>query len=317
MNRTHPGDEPSSPSTEDPVESPPPSPIHDLAGRVVKNRLYPFARGANSHIYEGQLTWPDGRRTKVAIKMILPDRDGQSDEALRQLKREAEVWARLKHENLVPLFGVANDGSVAPWPVLVSPFYELGHIRAFLNKRPEANRQAIVLGVASGLEYLHANDVVHGDLKVQNVLMDGAGIPYICDFGISKIINRHGFTTVSVGTLPYMAPELFIAFDLKEQDICRSTTKSSDVYSFALLVLETLTSEAPKGRPFRPFMAAKDIHELRPKRADYDHEVITDEIWSILDRCWVFEPCARPAISDVLRELSFVFQVTTVSVSIA
>jgi serine/threonine protein kinase len=72
----------------------------------------------------------------------------------------------------------------------------------------------------------------------QNVLVDEAGIPYICDFGISKIITRRGFTTASVGTLPYMAPELFIAFDLKEQDFCRSTTKSCDVYSFALLVLE-------------------------------------------------------------------------------
>ncbi|KAJ7888281.1 kinase-like domain-containing protein [Mycena leptocephala] len=236
---------------------------------------------------------------------------------IQQLKREAEVWARLKHENLVPFFGVANDGSVAPWPVLVSPFFELGHIGAFLRKHPAASKRLYVLGVALGLEYLHANDVVHGDLKVQNVLMDEAGIPYICDFGISKIINRRGFTTASVGTLPYMAPELFIAFDLKEQDIYRSTTKSSDVYSFALLVLETLTSEAPKGRPFRPFMAAKDIQGLRPKRVDYDHEVITDEIWSILDRCWAFEPCVRPAISDVLRELSFVFQVSTVSVSIA
>jgi hypothetical protein len=64
-------------------------------------------------------------------------------------------------------------------------------------------------------------------------------------------------------------------------------------------------------------MAAKDIHELRPKRADYDREVITDEIWSILDQCWAFEPCARPAISHVFQELSLVFQVTTVSVSIA
>ncbi|KAJ7791448.1 kinase-like domain-containing protein, partial [Mycena olivaceomarginata] len=71
-----------------------------------------------------------------------------------------------------------------------------------------------------------------------NILVDEDGIPYICDFGISKITNRHGFTTASVGMLPYMAPELFIAFDLKEQDFCRSTTKSSDVYSFAMLVLE-------------------------------------------------------------------------------
>ncbi|KAJ7432908.1 kinase-like domain-containing protein [Mycena galericulata] len=266
--------------------------------------------------------------------MIISYFDEQQTDALRRLNREADVWARLKHPNLVPFYGIANDRDIAPWPVLVSPFYEHGHVGQYLGKHPEANRQYIVLGVAAGLVYLHANDVVHGDLKVvrtssvtsgdsrhliamvqQNVLVDKRRIPRICDFGISKLINRRGFTTTSVGTPQYMAPELLIAVDSDQTQAqdgvfpSPSTTKSSDVYSFALLVLEILTSAAPKGRPTRPFMAAKGLPELRPKRADYhDHELVTDEIWSILDRCWVFEPHARPRISDVLVQLSSAFQ---------
>ncbi|KAJ7512071.1 kinase-like domain-containing protein [Mycena galericulata] len=247
--------------------------------------------------------------------MIISYFDGQPTDALRRLNREADVWARLKHPNLVPFYGIANDRDIAPWPVLVSPFYEHGH-------HPEANRQYIVLGVAAGLVYLHANDVVHGDLKVVRTssVTSGdsshkRGIPRICDFGISKLINRRGFTTTSVGTPQYMAPELLIVVDSDQpqaQDAVfssPSTTKSSDVYSFALLVLEILTSAAPKGRPTRLFMTAKGLSELRPKREDYHgHELVTDEIWSILDRCWVFEPHARPHISDVLLQLSSAFQ---------
>jgi serine/threonine protein kinase len=111
-----------------------------------------------------------------------------------------------------------------------------------------------VIGVASGLEYLHAKDIVHGDVKVvrmihlppitnftfiqSNVLVDKGGIPSICDFGISKILDRSGFTTSRVGTCPYMAPELFIVINSEGNPEMPSTTKSSDVYSFALLALE-------------------------------------------------------------------------------
>ncbi|KAJ7790298.1 hypothetical protein B0H14DRAFT_2396564, partial [Mycena olivaceomarginata] len=49
-----------------------------------------------------------------------------------------------------------------------------------------------VLGVASGLQFLHDNQVVHGDLK-QNVLVNKRGVPCICDFGISKILSHRGY----------------------------------------------------------------------------------------------------------------------------
>ncbi|KAJ7817424.1 kinase-like domain-containing protein, partial [Mycena leptocephala] len=87
-------------------------------------------------------------------------------------------------------------------------------------------------GVAYGLEYLHRHEIVHGDLKVHNVLVDKHGTPCICDFGISKIVNSEGFTTSSVGTIPYMAPELFWG---------KPTSMSSDVYSLGLLVLEVIS----------------------------------------------------------------------------
>ncbi|KAJ6620014.1 kinase-like domain-containing protein [Mycena sp. CBHHK59/15] len=282
----------------------------DLKRRVVQDDQYPFAGGGNSNIYRGKLTRSDGRKIRVAIKMIRisDDGSGQLEEILRRLKREIEVWSRLKHKNLLPFIGVCDD--IAPWPVLVSPFYKFGHVGAYLKKNPNTNRQDIVCGIASGLQYLHARDVIHGDLKVQNVLVDKRGAPCICDFGISKILNRSGFTTSSVGTAPYMAPELFFVLDGANQEpVSPSTTKSSDVYSFALLVLEILTLEPPRGRPTRPIVTAEVLSELRPKREDYNSNTITGETWAVLDRCWAFEPDARPVIFDVFRELSSAFKI--------
>jgi serine/threonine protein kinase len=68
-------------------------------------------------------------------------------------------------------------------------------------------------------------------LTQANVLVDKRGVACICDFGISRIVGRQGFTTRSQGTTPYKAPELLA-------DPKRSTTTQSDIYSFALLVLE-------------------------------------------------------------------------------
>ncbi|KAJ7349178.1 kinase-like domain-containing protein [Mycena albidolilacea] len=281
-----------------------------LKGRVTKDSHFPFARGGNSNIFRGRFTRSDGRKIRVAIKMILFDEGSdQADEALRRLKREAEIWAQLKHKHLVPFIGVCDD--VAPWPVLVSPLYKRGHVVQFLRKNPGANRPDTVIGVASGLEYLHANGIVHGDLKGPNVLVDKRGVPYICDFGISKILNRSGFTTSSVGTCPYMAPELFIVVNGgSNPEIRPSTTTSSDVYSFALLAVEILTSEPLKARPTVPFMKTETFSKLRPKRTDYIK--VTDEEWSVLDECWEFNPDSRPTISEVRRRLSSAFNASTV-----
>lgn len=85
----------------------------------------------------------------------------------------------------------------------------------------------------------------------QNVLVDKRGTPRICDFGISKIINCKGFTTSSVGTALYMAPELFCVADSTAEEYSPSTTKSSDVYSFALLALEVRADQPIRCYDFR------------------------------------------------------------------
>ncbi|KAF7362524.1 TKL/TKL-ccin protein kinase [Mycena venus] len=257
----------------------------DLKGRITQDDPYPFTGGGNSNIYRGKLVRSDGRKIRVAIKMIRvsDDGSGQMEEVQRRLRREVDVWSRLKHKNVLRFIGMSVD--LAPWPALISPFYKFGHVGTYVRKHPLANRKHLVLGVASGLQYLHSRDIIHGDLKVQNVLVTKRGAPCICDFGISKIISPRGNTMSSVGTAPYMAPELFFVVDGTGQDESPSTTKCSDVYSFALLVLEILTSEPPKGRPAKPIVTAKILQDLRPKREDYDQNQL------------------RPEIGDVLREL--------------
>ncbi|KAF8207469.1 kinase-like domain-containing protein, partial [Mycena galopus ATCC 62051] len=223
--------------------------------------------------------------------------------------REVDVWRRLKHKNILSFIGVCED--LAPSPVLISPFYKFGDVGNYLSKHPGANKGDLALGVASGLEFLHGNNVVHGDLK-QNVLIDKHGIPCICDFGISKIVGNRGFKTSNVGTAPYMAPELFFVVDgpnMGAYASSPSTTTSSDVYSFALLVLEVCASPVLVHLPFdqQPIVTARILADLRPKRADYDERKVPQTTWFVLNRCWSFNPLLRPSVSEVLVNLSSAF----------
>ncbi|KAJ7573459.1 kinase-like domain-containing protein, partial [Mycena floridula] len=274
----------------------------DLSGRVRRDGQYPFASGGNSNIYRGKLLRPNGKKIRVAIKMIRlsDDGSGTSEEVIRRLKREASIWSRLVHPNVLPFIGICSD--IAPWPVLVSPFYKHGHIQKYLVNHEAADRMAMITAIASGLEYLHSKDVVHGDLKAQNILVDKRGNPSICDFGISKLMGSRGFTTSSVGTAPYMAPELFFVIDaITHNVVLPTTTKSSDVYSFGLLVLEILTGEAPKRRPGRPIINSKEYSGLCPERSDYSTTSVSDKLWeTCLMDCWRFEPERRPSMRKII-----------------
>jgi hypothetical protein len=64
------------------------------------------------------------------------------------MEREVQVWSQVKHPNLLPFFGICKLKGLAQWPVLVSPFYEFGHVGEYLKKFPEADRQALVCSSA-------------------------------------------------------------------------------------------------------------------------------------------------------------------------
>ncbi|KAJ7808549.1 kinase-like domain-containing protein [Mycena olivaceomarginata] len=252
------------------------------AGTLRQDTQYahPFAAGATSDVYQGRLLVRNKQPLRVAIKIV----KYPADRALRRFEREATIWSQLCHANLVPLLGFVVERNILT--------------------NPKANRSQIVLAIASGLKCLHEHNIVHGDLKPGNVLIDEGGIPLICDFGISKTLDEHGFTTYSVGTLSYMAPELFIVVSQGAPQPQRDsgTTKESDVYSFSLLAFEILTSQSPKERPRTIFITLEMESNLHAERMAY-HEHLKERLWEILDPCLDFQPTGRPCICDVLDGL--------------
>ncbi|KAG9006208.1 hypothetical protein FRB94_000903 [Tulasnella sp. JGI-2019a] len=171
----------------------------------------------------------------VAIKEMTKETDP------RILLKEIKVWNRLHHPHVLPFLG-ASIAAVPPF--IVSQYMPNGDIRQYLSKNPNANRVQLIHEIALGMLYIHGKNIVHGDLKRVNVLIDDALKARIADFGLSEI-KYHATSSLSMptprglhagaGTLRYMSPEALHGV----------IDKASDVYAFAMTVYEIFTNVPP------------------------------------------------------------------------
>ncbi|CAL9088438.1 unnamed protein product [Musa acuminata var. zebrina] len=189
-----------------------------------------LGRGGSSVVYKGFLQ--DEARTCVAIKKL----DKVFPETQKEFMNEVETIAKTYHKNLVRLLGFCYEGAER---LLVYEYMSKGSLMGFLfaNERPEWNQRIpIALGIARGLQYLHEecfSQVIHCDIKPQNILLDDNFTTRISDFGLAKLLRTDQTRTKTDirGTKGYVAPEWF-----------RNTgiTSKVDVYSFGVVLLEII-----------------------------------------------------------------------------
>jgi serine/threonine protein kinase len=243
--------------------------------------------------------------------------------AAQRLNREAWAWHDLAHPNVLPFYGISNDaGGKNTSPALISPLCTKGHVLDYLKKNPDVDRLKLVVGVAKGLRYLHASNIVHGDLKGTNILVGDDCEPLLCDFGRSRIIGNRGFTTRVLGVLAYQAPELIHVMEeaatdaetdeevpvddspIDKEIFSDKLTTKTDVYAYAMVALEIFTGKAPYYYIVNDFLRAKRIAEGEaPQRRRYNSQSLTDARWALLAECWVKDATARPEVDLILPRL--------------
>ncbi|MBA0762916.1 hypothetical protein Gotri_012461 [Gossypium trilobum] len=191
-----------------------------------------LGRGSFGIVYKGVIDTDSQYQTEVAVKKL--DRVVQDTD--KEFRTEVSVIAQTHHRNLVKLLGYCDESQHR---MLVYEYLSNGTLASFLfgDIKPSWNqRTQIAVGIARGLCYLHEEcspQVIHCDIKPQNILLDDYYEARISDFGLSKLLGTdQSFTNTNIrGTKGYVAPEWFKTVPVSVK---------VDVYSFGVLLLEII-----------------------------------------------------------------------------
>ncbi len=213
------------PPGDDPPAPPPHSP-RTLSGRYRLDEL--IAEGGFAQVFRAYDT--ELQRT-VAIKVPKPSQL----ESNESFQAEARRVARLKHDNIVPVYDVGLEGDSC---FIVTEYVEGGSLADRLGKGKPSRDEAIrwMGEIADALEYAHLNGIFHRDIKPANILVDANGRAKLADFGIAQSANKTGKFAPSLGTLRYMSPEQLEG---------EPADHRSDIYSLAVVLYELLAGRIP------------------------------------------------------------------------
>ena len=224
----------------------------------------------------------------VALKVAMVNPSTSDTSHIDELRREADIAARLQHPNICDLVGVAADPECF---CLAYEFCEGGSLLSLLTNHSRYYEYLpIALDIAQGMAFLHKKSIIHRDLKPANILLTRDHRAKIADFGMS--INNHGQElTAETGTYRYMAPE-----------VIRHETYSSnaDVYSFGICLWQLITREIPFAT-MTPIQAAYAVAEGHRPEIPASTPLRLQEI---IRSCWDHDSQRRPSFTYVAMALA-------------
>ncbi|KAG6787638.1 hypothetical protein POTOM_003681 [Populus tomentosa] len=198
-----------------------------------------LGRGSFGIVYKGVIETGSTVPISIAVKKL----DRLVKDGDEEFKTEVKVIGQTHHKNLVRLLGYCNEGQNR---LLVYEFLSNGTLASLLfgDLKPSwYQRTQIALGTGKGLLYLHeecSTQIIHCDIKPQNILLDDSYNARISDFGLAKLlmINQTHTKTNIRGTKGYVAPEWFRS---------KPITVKVDVYSFGVMLLEIISCRRSVG----------------------------------------------------------------------
>ena len=201
------------------------------------------------------------RGKRVVVKVLPPDLAAGVN--LERFKREIQLAARLHHPRIVPVIEAGSTGDILYYTM---PLIEGESLRALILREaqlPLDRALAITRDVAEALRYAHEQNIVHRDVKPDNILVDrSTGRAVVTDFGIARAIENAAdilsvtSTGLTLGTPTYMSPEQAAADPHLDG--------RSDIYSLGCVLYEMLAGEPPFNGPTARAIIARHMTEPPP-----------------------------------------------------
>ena len=205
-------------------------PLPKIPGFELEKEL---GRGGMGVVYQARQIDPP---RPVALKVLRPKADPV---VFARLLAEAEALARLRHPNVVEVYGI---GEYAGRPYLIMEFCDGSNLQNHLLGQPQPPRAAAELTatLARAVQHFHGLGVIHRDLKPANILLAGS-VPKIADFGLAKLLVGEMHLTQSgavLGSVGYMSPE-------QAKGGTKHVGPAADIWALGCILYSLLTGDPP------------------------------------------------------------------------
>ncbi|XP_077345353.1 protein-tyrosine kinase 2-beta isoform X1 [Lithobates pipiens] len=260
---------------------------------VVLGRI--LGEGFFGEVYDGVYKNQKGERLGVAVKTCKKDCAADVKE---KFMSEAYLMRNLDHPHIVKLIGVIEQDPI--W--IVMELYPFGELGQYLEKHKNTLQVITMINyslqICKALAYLEGINCVHRDIAVRNILVASQECVKLGDFGLSRYIEDEEYYKASVTRLPikWMAPES-INF--------RRFTSASDVWMFGVCMWEILSFGK---QPFF-WLENKDVISVIEKGDRLPKpEVCPPTFYTLMTRCWTYDPSERPRFTELVCSLSDIYQ---------
>ncbi|CAH8436113.1 unnamed protein product [Schistosoma turkestanicum] len=242
----------------------------------------------------------------VAVKTLKQDVNLNVNDFLK----EAAIMKKLRNRNLVQLLGVCTR---EPPLYLITEYMPNGNLLNYLRTRSPGELTPLTLlymavQIASGMAYLEANNFIHRDLAARNCLVGDQHLIKVADFGLARYMQRQDTYTARNGAkfpIKWTAPEglSYYVFSSK-----------SDVWAFGVVLWELATY----GLSPYPGVELHDVYHLLEKgyRMERPHGC-PEAVYSIMLRCWSWDPNLRPSFSEIHAELEQMYKTMNIEAEVA
>ena len=232
-----------------------------LDNKYIINKV--IGTGGMSIVYSG-FSMDTGE--EVAIKILRPEYL-EDDEFKRRFKKESKIAQQLDHRNIIKTMDTGEDEGL---PYIVMEYVRGNTLKDLVKERGKlTNEEAVKIGVkiCEALFYAHSNNLIHRDIKPQNVLIRENGSLKVADFGIARIQDQ-GTVTLGgsniLGSVHYISPEQARGLHI---------TKKADIYSLGICLYEMVTGEVPFEGDSPVSVAIKHIQEAPVSPRMKNHKI--------------------------------------------
>ena len=192
----------------------------------------------------------------VAVKVLRYDAENE-EEFHRRFQREALSATSLTHPNIVSIYDVGEDQDMH---FIVMEYIKGKTLKQYINEfapLTPARSVQIMKQLTSAISHAHENQIIHRDIKPQNILVDSDGNVKVTDFGIATSLSATSYTKTNavIGTVHYLSPE---------QARGGAATYKSDIYALGIVLYELLTGELPFSGESAVSIALKHLQTETP-----------------------------------------------------